>query len=70
MSRESNGGIVVRPRDLDGLVRAILELKQRPELRRELGGNARRYVAENLMRTQIVDNYVDLLEELVQSPRA
>ncbi len=68
--RESNGGIVVAPRDLDGLVRAILELKQQPDLRRELGGNARRYVSENLMRSQIVDNYVDLLEQLVESPRA
>ena len=65
----AEGGIVVRPGDTDGFVRAVLELKRNPELAKRLGSNAQNYVRENLMRSSVLSGYVDLLERVVDDGR-
>lgn len=65
--RESQGGIVVPPGDLDGFCAAILSLRDDAELRVRLGDNGRRYIARNLMRDDLLNGYVRLLEGIVNS---
>jgi glycosyltransferase involved in cell wall biosynthesis len=64
--RESDGGIVVSPGDLDGLCRGIMRLKEDPDLARRLGENGRSYVRKHLMREALLDRYISLLERLVE----
>jgi glycosyltransferase involved in cell wall biosynthesis len=65
--READGGIVVPPGDLDAFCSAIVALKNDPALRRRLGDNARTYVREHLMRDELLERYVALLEKAVSS---
>ena len=67
--RDSAGGIVVPPGDLDGLVSSVLMLKRDPELRERLGRNAHDYVQQNLTRAAILSDYVDFLESVVGGGR-
>ncbi|MEM2739161.1 MAG: glycosyltransferase family 4 protein [Candidatus Bathyarchaeia archaeon] len=46
--KETCSGIVVKPGDFEGLVRAVLFLKQNPEYARRMGLSGRRYVEEHL----------------------
>jgi glycosyltransferase involved in cell wall biosynthesis len=45
---ETRSGIVVKPGDYEALARAVLHLKNNPDLARELGSSGRRYVEDNL----------------------
>lgn len=64
--RRSGGGIVVAPGDVQGMVRAIRDLKADPERRERMGEAGRRYIRENLMRTDLVTRYAELVERLVE----
>jgi glycosyltransferase involved in cell wall biosynthesis len=66
--RDADGGVVVAPGDLDGFCGAIVALKDDPALRSRLGDNARAYVRKHLMRDELLDRYVALLETAVSSP--
>jgi glycosyltransferase involved in cell wall biosynthesis len=67
--RNATGGIVVPPEDVEGIARAILTLKNDPDLRHRLGANARSYVERHLKREQILNSYIDKLESLLEPPR-
>jgi glycosyltransferase involved in cell wall biosynthesis len=45
---ETRSGIVVKPGDYEVLARAVLYLKNNPDLAKELGNSGRRYVEDNL----------------------
>jgi len=45
---ETRSGIVVKPGDYEALARAVLYLKNNPDLAGELGNSGRRYVENNL----------------------
>ena len=64
--RESDGGIVVPPADLDGFCHAIESLKADPERRLRLGENARSFVRRHLLREDLLERYVGILEGVVQ----
>jgi glycosyltransferase involved in cell wall biosynthesis len=64
--RESDGGIVVPPADLEGFCRAIVSLKADPERRLRLGENARSFVRRHLLREDLLERYVGILEGVVQ----
>ncbi|HEX6850861.1 MAG TPA: glycosyltransferase family 4 protein [Candidatus Polarisedimenticolaceae bacterium] len=63
--RTSGGGLVVPPGDLDGLCRSVLQLRDDPELRRRIGESGRSYVGRHLMRDDLLEQYVRLLERTV-----
>ncbi|MEM2129071.1 MAG: glycosyltransferase family 4 protein [Candidatus Bathyarchaeia archaeon] len=46
--RETNSGMVVKPGDYEGLAKAVLFLKQNPDVARKMGLSGRRYVEDNL----------------------
>ena len=45
---ETKSGIVVKPGDFEALAKAVLYLRDNPEIARELGIVGRRYVESNL----------------------
>ena len=59
--REHNAGIVVKPGDRDGLIRAIRTLQTDPDLRRRLGVHGRRAVEKYFDRSTIVSKFVEYL---------
>jgi len=46
--RGTRSGVVVKPGDGEALAKAVLYLKNNPDLARELGSSGRHYVEENL----------------------
>lgn len=62
--QESNAGYVVRPGDVDGMVRAVRELAGHPGIRRRLGCNARQALLERYDRALGCDAWQQLLEEV------
>lgn len=58
---DANCGIVVRPGDIDGLVTAMLYLKNHPEVCKQMGANGRRAAVQNHDRGDIVDNFSKFL---------
>jgi colanic acid biosynthesis glycosyl transferase WcaI len=46
--KETKSGVVVKPGDYEALAKAILYLKNNPDLARELGDSGKRYVEDNL----------------------
>ena len=66
--KETKSGIVVKPGDHEALAKAILYLKENPEIAEELGGNGRRYVEDKLSIEKIglqkVETFRTLLEHV------
>lgn len=62
---ERNCGIVVRQGSVEELVRAILELRERPEFARDMGLRARQALAEAYDRTTACEAWRAALEEVV-----
>jgi len=64
--KETRSGIVVKPGDYEALAKAVLYLKENPELAEELGGNGRKYVEDKLsiekIGLQMVETFRTLLE--------
>ncbi len=61
---ESNAGYVVRPGDVDGMVRAVRELAGHPVVRRRLGCNAREALVDRYDRARACNAWQQLLEEV------
>jgi glycosyltransferase involved in cell wall biosynthesis len=55
---QANTGIVVKPGDIEGLVKAIESLAKNPDLRQELGANGRKLVETSYNRHVIIDEFV------------
>ncbi len=51
-----NGGVLVRPDDVDGLATALLQIVTNEELRREMGNNNRKQVEKSFTWTSVVNN--------------
>ena len=62
--REGENGILVEPRNAEGYREAIVTLSGSPEKLRELGRNARSYVARNCQWQHIASRYLDALQTL------
>jgi glycosyltransferase involved in cell wall biosynthesis len=60
--RESGGGLVVPPGDVEGLSECIRRLRADPELARRLGSSGAAYVRNHLLRDTLLDRYVGLVE--------
>jgi glycosyltransferase involved in cell wall biosynthesis len=63
--KEGHNGYLVRPRDPDALVAAIVRLAKDEGLRREMGSNSRRLVVNRFREDHVVDQYVSLYERLL-----
>lgn len=57
---DGENGILVKPKDVNGLARAIVQLARKPELARMLADNAYRSFNENFTVTQMVSAYESL----------
>jgi glycosyltransferase involved in cell wall biosynthesis len=64
---DGRAGMLFPTGDVEALARCVLRAAARPELRREIGGNARRHVAERYTRERMVDGYDRMLDELARS---
>lgn len=62
-------GYLVPPRDADGLMRAIEQLIEDPDLRRQMGQAGRKRAVERFAVERIVEQYLNLYEELLQISR-
>ena len=58
---EANAGIFVEPENAEELARATLDLKESPELRRELGQNGREAVRKRFDRKKLANQMLDCL---------
>jgi glycosyltransferase involved in cell wall biosynthesis len=65
---EARGGVAIEPENASALTDAIKALAGDESLRRALGANARAYIVDRCSREQSANNYITLLEELVQEP--
>jgi glycosyltransferase involved in cell wall biosynthesis len=63
--RESGGGLVVEPGNVEGLCGCIMRLKNDPDLARSLGQSGATYVRTRLLRETLLDHYVGLVERWV-----
>lgn len=64
--KQAKCGFVFPANDLNGLVQAILDLYNCPELRQEYGRNGRSYVVENFSLDICSDNYIKLFEQIIE----
>jgi glycosyltransferase involved in cell wall biosynthesis len=56
-------GIAVPPADAEAFADALVTLRDDPELRTRMGGNARRLAESDFNREKLADQFVDFLEE-------
>lgn len=59
---EHGAGLVVAPGDVQGLIKALVTLRERPDLRRTLGENGRRAAVQHFDRREIARRFLDFLE--------
>jgi glycosyltransferase involved in cell wall biosynthesis len=64
--KKTRSGIVVRPGDHEALANAVLQLRNNPELARELGESGRKYVEKNLSLESIGCEMVQLLNTIAK----
>jgi colanic acid biosynthesis glycosyl transferase WcaI len=62
---EANAGIFVEPEDSDALIKAIQELAESPEKRREMGASGRQYIISKLSREKTARDFITVLEERI-----
>jgi glycosyltransferase involved in cell wall biosynthesis len=62
-------GLLVRPRDAEGLARAMLELIRDPARRAHMGSASRRIVAERFTQAAMIARYEGLLERFLRLRR-
>jgi colanic acid biosynthesis glycosyl transferase WcaI len=62
----ARGGICIEPADAGALCNAILQLKQNPALREQLGRNGREYIVQKLSRQRTAFDYLELLGALAK----
>jgi glycosyltransferase involved in cell wall biosynthesis len=63
--REENCGYVIHPNDLNGLIKAIIELKSNQKLRALMGNNGRRAFEQKYSTKIIADKYKVLIQSLI-----
>ena len=59
-------GVCVEAANVEALVEAIMKLKGNPETNRNMGQSARRYVCEQMGKSQAVHKYIQIIEEARQ----
>ena len=59
---QAGGGLFVPPEDPQALAQALLELKENPDLRREMGLNGRLYTEQNYSRKALAERLAHILE--------
>jgi glycosyltransferase involved in cell wall biosynthesis len=61
---EAGGGVFVDPENSKALVKAILELADDPNRRRQMGASGRQYIVSRLSREKTAQDYINVLEGL------
>jgi colanic acid biosynthesis glycosyl transferase WcaI len=61
---EADAGVFVEPENSKALVKAILELAEEPERRRQMGASGRQYIVNKFSREKTAREYISVLEEL------
>lgn len=64
--KEANAGICIRPQDPVAIVNAARRLYGDEDLCRSLGENGRRYIERNLSRGQTAEDYIQILQAVVE----
>lgn len=59
-------GVCVEAANVEALVEAIMKLKGNPETNKNMGQSARRYVCEQMEKSQAVHKYIKIIEEAQQ----
>jgi len=65
--QDSNCGIRIPPEDPQALAKAIEHLADQPEPLKRYGANGRKYVVEHLDRSDLINEYHDLLQEVIRA---
>jgi len=63
--KKAKCGIVVEPGNVDELAKAIIKLKDDPELRKELGNNGRIFLEENMNLEKNIEKYEKIFKSLI-----
>jgi len=61
---EAGAGVFVEPENSKALVKAILELAEDPERRRQMGASGRQYIVNKFSREKTARDYITVLEAL------
>lgn len=61
---ESGGGMCIEPENVDAMVEAILDMRNKPSVRDQMSINAREYVHEHYNRKVLAQQYISILEEV------
>ena len=61
---EAGAGVFVEPENSKALVKAILELSEEPERRRQMGASGRQYIVDKFSRETTAREYIGVLEGL------
>ena len=61
---EAEAGVFVEPENSKALAKAILDLAEKPERRRQMGASGRRYIVNKFSREKTAQDYIAVLEGL------
>jgi colanic acid biosynthesis glycosyl transferase WcaI len=61
---EAAAGVFVEPENNKALVKAILDLAETPDRRRQMGANGRQYIVSKFSREKTALDYIAVLESL------
>ena len=61
---EAGAGVFVEPENSKALVKAILDLAEAPERRRQMGASGRQYIVNKFSREKTARDYIAVLEAL------
>ena len=64
IAEEAGGGVFVEPENSRALVKAVLDLAEDPERRREMGASGRQYIVNKFSRDKTARDYIAVLESL------
>jgi glycosyltransferase involved in cell wall biosynthesis len=67
---EAHAGLVIEPENSDALVNAIRSLLANPEVAGKLGRNGREYIVRKFSRRETAENYIRILEKLLNLPES
>ena len=67
---EARAGIFVEPEDAQALAQAVCSLAFNADERRRMGLSARQYIVANFSRKQTAQNYIEVLEQLLEPTSA
>lgn len=65
----TNSGVVVDPNDKDAIVKAIVMLKERPDMLSSYGENGRRFAQTVLDKKKIANQYIELFTRTINAER-